>query len=126
MATEVRKSGPMFRAGYPDAVIARGCLEAELQVAAVGGELVRAATVVFRHPTGRYRSSVRVEHLGGDALIHDGGIVYGPWLNGTAPRNRGSRFKGYGIWPAVRAWLDGDAVPIADHTFGRVVKELGG
>ncbi len=50
----------------------------------------------IRHPTGYYESHVRVEAQ--SSLVHvvtDGGVVYGPWLEGTGSRNSSTRFKGY-------------------------------
>ena len=47
--------------------------------------------------TGNYRRNISSES---DQLrmlgeIHDGGVKYGPWLEGVSNRNRATRFKGY-------------------------------
>ena len=39
------------------------------------------------------------------ALITDGGMVYGPWLEGIGSRNETSRFKGYSSFRKTAQWL---------------------
>ena len=55
------------------------------------------------------------------AVIHDSGVIYGPWLEGISSRNRSTRFKGYASFrrgaqrieslapriaaPAVKRWI---------------------
>lgn len=44
----------------------------------------------------RYISTTRIDHTDNKAIIHDGGSVYGPWLEGQGSRNFPvTRFKGY-------------------------------
>mgnify|MGYP005821522085 CR=1 FL=1 len=54
----------------------------------VGGTRVQTST-------GNYRRNIstRITELNG--LITDGGVVYGPWLEGISSRNMTTRFKGY-------------------------------
>jgi hypothetical protein len=49
----------------------------------------------IKHPTPYYETQVTVERAGTDVVVHDRGIVYGPWLEGVGSRNRTTRFKGY-------------------------------
>ncbi|HEX6970283.1 MAG TPA: hypothetical protein VF174_15920 [Micromonosporaceae bacterium] len=49
----------------------------------------------FRRPTPYYEVQVTNERRGEEQVIHDRGIVYGPWLEGVSSRNQVSRFKGY-------------------------------
>lgn len=43
---------------------------------------------VLRHPTGYYESKISTRHIGPHRYeIHDTGVVYGPWLEGTGSRN---------------------------------------
>lgn len=49
----------------------------------------------IRHPTPYYETQVTVQERGEAAVVHDRGIVYGPWLEGVGSRNRTTRFKGY-------------------------------
>ncbi len=49
----------------------------------------------IKHPTPYYETQIIQQRLGRDEVVHDRGIVYGPWLEGTSRRNARSRFKGY-------------------------------
>lgn len=52
----------------------------------------------FRDPTPYYETQVFADNVGNDVVVHDRGIVYGPWLAGVGSRNATSRFKGYAHW----------------------------
>lgn len=49
----------------------------------------------IRHPTPYYETQVTVQERGGATVVHDRGVIYGPWLEGVGSRNRTTRFKGY-------------------------------
>lgn len=49
----------------------------------------------IRHPTPYYETQVTLQAFGNSQVVHDRGIVYGPWLEGVSERNRTTRFKGY-------------------------------
>lgn len=55
---------------------------------------------------GHYRRSVNgtASPMGG--VIHDGGVIYGPWLEGDSPRNMTTRFKGYHAFRQTGQWLE--------------------
>lgn len=76
--------------------------------------------------TGHYRRNVhgRVDNLYG--LITDGGVVYGPWLEGIGSRNQTTRFKGYASFRRTGEWLQ-QQVPkvVAFHT-DKIVRSLNG
>ena len=69
----------------------------------VGGKTTRGST-------GHYRRNVsgRVETAFGEVkgVLTDGGVIYGPWLEGTSSRNMTTRFKGYASFRKVAKWLD--------------------
>jgi len=60
--------------------------------------------------TGNYRRNVhgKVRSIGPNTVgkIHDSGVVYGPWLEGTSSRNQTTRFKGYASFRRVKQWLE--------------------
>ena len=58
------------------------------------------------------------------ALITDGGVVYGPWLEGTSSRNDTSRFKGYSSFRKTRDWLEKEIVGIADRVIKKLMRKL--
>ena len=53
----------------------------------------------FKEPTPYYETQVITERQNDDWVVHDSGVIYGPWLNGTGSRNFPvTRFKGYPHW----------------------------
>lgn len=112
---DVTTSGPLFD-GRLEQGIARGLDEGLDEVAQHGVDLVRARLHgVLQHPTGRYESRIQVDRALGDRSVTDGGIVYGPWLEGVSQRNRSTRFKGYATFRRTTAELDAQAGPIVDR-----------
>lgn len=88
-------SGPFFSANMDniaDAYIAK--IERK-----VADEAERHVTDLmrkfFKHPTPYYWLHVLAKPRADYHVVTDGGIVYGPWLEGTGSRNRTTRFKGY-------------------------------
>ena len=55
----------------------------------------RTVAAQAEHPTGRYQRAIGVRDRGHGEVVTDGGVIYGPWLEGTGSRNARSRFKGY-------------------------------
>jgi hypothetical protein len=129
LKTTVELKGPVFSGAVPD-IIRDGVDNVEHEIAKAGEQrlhqlLVRGATFKPNgQSTGAYNSAVRTELVDGDALITDGGMVYGPWLEGTSSRNQSTRFKGYATFRKTRDWLEGQAKSIAEAalqpTMGRL------
>lgn len=73
------------------------------------------------------RSKVSVEHFPGPrSTIGDGGLIYGPWLEGTGSRNKTTRFKGYRTFRRIGQELDRRARLIADDMLPRLINKLNG
>lgn len=126
LSTSVKVSGPLFDPGVAERVFDRAAEAGGAEVAQVAVDLVRARlSTVLRHPTGRYSSRVVADLAVPDRpTVTDGGIVYGPWLEGTASRNDRSRFKGYRTFRIVAQELDGKAAELAEPAVLKVVEEL--
>lgn len=56
-----------------------------------------------KNPTGRYERAVTSIRVSDSVKVHDGGIVYGPWLEGVSSRNGSTSFKGYHQFELSRA-----------------------
>lgn len=69
-------------------------LELDLAETAVDDvrKIIRARA---KNPTGRYERAVTSVRTSNSVKVHDGGIVYGPWLEGVSSRNSSSSFGGY-------------------------------
>lgn len=78
----------------------------------------------FRHATGYYESHVRAQPAGSRWQVTDGGVVYGPWLEGTGSRNKTTRFKGYWNWRRVGQSIDRDAPDIARRMLPGLERKL--
>jgi len=80
---------------------------------------------VLRHPTGRYESAIRTERQVDDLVVTDGGIIYGPWLEGVGSRNYPvTRFRGYHTFREVSQQMDGMAQAMAEREAGLAAKEI--
>lgn len=80
----------------------------------------------IRHPTPYYETQIVQQRLGSDEVVHDRGIVYGPWLEGTSRRNSTTRFKGYFSFRRARQTVQLRASDIAGHVVARNMNRLGG
>lgn len=80
----------------------------------------------IKHPTPYYETQVTRQQLGADQVVHDRGIVYGPWLEGTSRRNSTTRFKGYHSFRKATAATQKQAQGIADRVLARNLNRLGG
>jgi hypothetical protein len=60
-----------------------------------GGGVYKNLSPADGGSTGHYRRSISTELKQLNALITDGGVIYGPWLEGISSRNTSTRFKGY-------------------------------
>lgn len=88
-------SGPLFEGLVPGMVDAM-MLEMQADLANAGFAQVRQnLDASIKNPTPYYETQITVEPRGEETVIHDRGIVYGPWLEGVGSRNKTTRFKGY-------------------------------
>jgi len=84
--------------------------------------------------TGNYRRNVHGEVRSYFFLrqqsfgrIHDSGVVYGPWLEGTSRRNNTTRFKGYRSFRNTKSWLDRTQTPkILQKHMARMRRRMNG
>jgi len=78
----------------------------------------------LRNPTGRYRRAVTTKRRVDSSLVTDGGVVYGPWLEGVGRRNAATRFKGYAAFRRAKQAAETKAGKIAEHVAERYVGRL--
>lgn len=74
----------------------------------------------FKHPTGTYESTVRVHEGPTGHEVWDGGeggLVYGPWLEGVGSRNLTTRFKGYHAFRKAATALEARIESMGDRIF---------
>lgn len=100
--------------------------DAEVDIADEAYQRVRAhLNASLKHPTGYYESRIHVSNLSSGLMISDGGVVYGPWLEGTSSRNNSTRFKGYHTFRKVMQEMDKTAEDIAERKISQELGRLG-
>lgn len=80
----------------------------------------------IRNPTPYYETQIVVERQSSDWIVHDRGIIYGPWLEGTSERNQTTRFKGYHAFRDAEARVEGSLDQILAPILAKYMARLGG
>lgn len=90
------RSGGLFDGGAERSVD-RFTEDVVSEVAAqASSEVHRILDARIRKPTPYYETQIVTERQGNDRVVHDRGVIYGPWLEGVGSRNYPvTRFKGY-------------------------------
>ncbi|WP_030798969.1 hypothetical protein [Streptomyces sp. NRRL S-337] len=128
MGVEVRCEGPLFD-GRAERAIQDAANDARDDVSQFAEEHVLALTgQYFRHPSGYYESHIMTTRVSADVdLVHDQGVVYGPWLEGVGSRNApATRFAGYGHWRQTKQLVEARGPEIAERAVRRHLPEMGG
>lgn len=81
-----------------------------------------------RASKGHYRRSIAENTKVGtlQGKISDGGVIYGPWLEGTSSRNQTTRFKGYGEFRKTYQMLEKEKGRVLSKHMSKVIRELNG
>lgn len=126
VSVSIRARGPIYDKDVK-AVIKKQMRAAKREI---GEDLVeqvqRQLDRVLVNPTGYYRSQIdfTVNQGNGNVIVHDRGVVYGPWLEGTGSRNATSRFKGYRTFRQITQRAKDDAEKTTGDHVKVIVKEL--
>ena len=83
-------------------------------------EVAQIMDMSFRHPTPYYETQVTVQQRGPDVIVHDRGVIYGPWLEGVSQRNAATRFKGYHMFRLATQRAAAQVEILAAHVFTRM------
>lgn len=123
-STSVSATGPVFD-GRAKTALNAYFDEAKQEVAQVGVNDVHAELgQVLKHPTGHYQSRITTTRAKDNVAITDGGVIYGPWLEGTSSRNQSTRFKGYSTFRRMTQKLQQKAVSIAEPVLGKYLGRM--
>ena len=128
----VQISGPLLEGRAPQILDAYMRNNMNL-IAKLAEDVVRQELdVVLQNPTGFYRSQISsaVRHnrvTTHDVVVHDSGVIYGPWLAGTGSRNAPvTRFRGYTHWRKAAQRIEQLARQTTVATLRQLVRKLGG
>lgn len=108
--------------GRAQRAAAEYCDDVQREIAAhAKREVDRRLVQVLRHPTGYYQSHITLERGAGDAwVVHDNGVIYGPWLEGVGSRNSPvTRFPGYATFRRTKALIIRQAPQLAQQVMRR-------
>jgi hypothetical protein len=120
---DVRVSGPVFD-GRADAAVRDLCDEAERDIAAQAyAEVMTNLNQSIKNPTPYYETQITVTKTATGRVVHDRGIVYGPWLETGAGRR--TRFKGYRSFARAAAAIETKAPAIVQRALRRALGRMG-
>ena len=74
--------------------------------------------------SGHYRKNLHTKIRGLFGRIDDGGVLYGPWLEGISARNRVTRFKGYASFRKTRQWAQKQTKGILRKHMAHLMRKL--
>ncbi|UVS81843.1 hypothetical protein [Actinokineospora sp. UTMC 2448] len=77
-----------------------------------------------RSGTGYYVDHITVDLTTGDPAVTDGGVVYGPWLEGVGDRNASTGWPGYGQRRQAAQQSEARAVDIGERQWPRFAARL--
>ena len=79
----------------------------------------------IKHPTPYYETQITTERQANDLVIHDRGVIYGPWLEGVGSRNFPvTRFKGYHAFRDAEAKVRGQLDQILERIMRKYLERL--
>lgn len=126
MSITVDSSGPLFD-GRAEREVDQAADEWEQRLAILGASMVRTnLNSVLRVQTPYYRLQVEASAEPPGWKIADGGVIYGPWLEGTGSRNRTTRFKGYATFRRTVALINARAEAVGQPIVARFVNMMNG
>jgi hypothetical protein len=121
--TDVHVSGPLFN-GRAIAAVDAFVEDAVRAVAAQAySEWMTNLNRSIRHPTPYYETQITVTQRGADQVVHDRGVIYGPWLESGAGRS--TRFRGYHSRDRAVTALEPKIPGIVQATLSRHIGKMG-
>lgn len=119
-----RKSGPVFDGRALAAVNELVSDVVEQLGKEAKAEVLEELGGSLQHPTGFYESQVQVTSTRTQAVVNDGGVIYGPWLEGTGSRNATTRFKGYASFRKAADRIKAKAYRLAAAELGKYIGRM--
>lgn len=126
LSIEITTTGPIFDGTIGDVLSDLQDEWRDSVALAVTSELHSIMDSSFVNPTPYYEVQVINELQVPDRVVHDRGIIYGPWLEGIGSRNARSRFKGYSMWRRTVQEVEGRTVAIGEEVAARYQSRLDG
>ncbi|CAL9351800.1 hypothetical protein SUDANB1_00475 [Streptomyces sp. enrichment culture] len=128
MSVDITFEGPLFD-GRAARAMDEACDDARQDISSYAEERVLVGTSgSFKTRTPYYETRIETTNVSSEVdLVHDNGVIYGPWLEGVGSRNYpATRFKGYGHWRLAKQAVVRRSPDIADAAVRRHLPEMGG
>ncbi|KUF18463.1 hypothetical protein [Streptomyces silvensis] len=125
---EITFRGPLFD-GRAARAMQDACDDAREDLAAFAEERVLMGTSAnFKTRTPYYETRITTTRVTSEvSLVHDQGVIYGPWLEGVGSRNAPvTRFAGYRHWRAAKQAVVARGPQVAEAAVRRRLPEMGG
>jgi hypothetical protein len=124
---EVKVSGPLLT-GDAMGLVDRFIVDATWVIGAQAlADVHQILDAKIQNPTPFYETQLMEERQTPEIVwVHDRGIVYGPWLEGTGSRNRTTQFKGYKAMRTTAQQLGRDVPRILGPWVEQLYRQLGG
>lgn len=85
----------------------------------------RLLDINIKKPTPYYETQIMIDRQGNDlAIVHDRGVIYGPWLEGVSARNASTKFKGYHAFRRATNGLVGQVDRLIKPAIDRMLARL--
>jgi hypothetical protein len=78
----------------------------------------------IKQPTPYYETQLTLRRIPDGAQAHDRGVIYGPWLEGTARANQTAPFKGYHAARLATAYTAGRVDTLVEPVVRRWIGEV--
>lgn len=78
----------------------------------------------IRNPTPYYETQIIRERFAAESVVHDRGIIYGPWLEGVSSRNQTTRFKGYASFRRATQQTEREVPGLVEPVVDRWVRSM--
>lgn len=126
---EIDFDGPLFRGMEANAIVKDFLDDARNEISGQAyAEVMTFLNQDIKRPTPYYETQVtRTRQANGNGSVHDRGVKYGPWLEGTDSRNRPRPgFPGYAAFSRAAVAVQARVDEIIAPALRRALARLGG
>lgn len=119
---DVTVNGPLFD-GRDHAILDAMCDAMAYELGAEARDIVRLnSDTSFRTQTPHYVTQLRNADAGQFARdVDDGGVIYGPWLEGVGSRNfPRTRFRGYSMFRRAAQYMNAGAAQLIAYRIAAI------
>lgn len=128
MSVDIDFDGPWFD-GRAERAMQDATDDAREDISAFAEERVLLGTsMFFKTRTPYYETRITTTRVSSEVdMVHDQGVVYGPWLEGVGSRNAPvTRFAGYRHWRLAKQAVAARGPQIAEQAVRRHLPAMGG